>query len=118
LPYVNKQVTIAIVHFLILTEDIMDILQKLDHLEKLIISTQKRVLTFSEALTYTGYSENTLYKLTSPKAENRIPNSKPNGKKIFIEREILETWLLRNQEKSLQQIEQEALNYTLKNKKA
>jgi len=59
------------------------------------ILSQKKVLTFSEAARYTGFSRSYLYKLTSMQ---KIPCSKPAGKMIFFDRVELENWLLRNQE--------------------
>lgn len=54
---------------------------------------QKEVLTFDEAVRYTGIKRSTLYKLTSKQV---IPHSKPNGKMIFFRRVELEQWLMSN----------------------
>lgn len=51
----------------------------------------KAVLTFQEAVEYTGFSAAYLYKLTSAKT---IPHNKPNGKAIFFDRRELEDWLM------------------------
>lgn len=53
----------------------------------------KNVLTLEEALEYTGYSRSYLYKLT---AARKIPYYKPNGKRLFFNREELERWLQQN----------------------
>lgn len=55
--------------------------------------TKKEVLTLAEVCTYTGYSKNWLYKLTSKRA---LPYFKPEGKAIFFKREDVEAFLLRN----------------------
>ncbi|PWJ42234.1 AlpA family transcriptional regulator [Sediminitomix flava] len=54
---------------------------------------QKRAFNISECSKYTGISESYLYKLTS---QNKIPYSKPNGKMIFFDRDLIDEWLLRN----------------------
>lgn len=51
----------------------------------------KKILTLSECCEYLGYSRKTVYKLTSLKV---LPFSKPNGGKLFFEREKLEAWIL------------------------
>lgn len=68
----------------------------------------KNVLTFDEAVEYTGYSRSYLYKLTYA---GIIPYSKPNGKSIFFDRQKLEAWLLGNPRKSLLEKQQEAATY-------
>ena len=88
------------------------ILERLDRLEKLLIG-QKEVLTFDEACDYTGISRSYLYKLTS---SGKIPHSKPNGKMLFFEKKKLIEWLLQNNRKSKQELETEALAYTMRHK--
>ena len=53
----------------------------------------KRVLNFNEACELTSFAPSYLYKLTSAGV---VPFSKPNGKRIFFDREKLEHWLLSN----------------------
>lgn len=74
---------------------------------------QKNVLTFDEAVSYTGYKRSYIYKLTYA---GIIPHSKPNGKSIFFDREKLEEWLLSNPRKSLLEKKQEAATYITKSK--
>ena len=92
--------------------DTLLILERLDRLEKLLIGS-KEVLTFDEACDYTGISRSYLYKLT---ASGKIPHSKPNGKMLFFEKNKLVDWLLQNKRKSQQDIESEALAYTMRHK--
>ena len=92
--------------------DTILILERLDRLEKLLVG-HKEVLTFDEACDYTGISRSYLYKLTS---SGRIPHSKPNGKILFFEKAKLVNWLLQNKRKSKQEIEAEALAYTMQHK--
>lgn len=91
----------------------LNIKERLDRIERLIIS-EKKVLTFNETCDYTGISRSYLYKLTS---SGVIPHSKPNGKVIFFDKEKLNKWLLKNERKSADEIEKEALSYNMKKKK-
>lgn len=72
------------------------------------MNTSKRVLTFDEAVEFTGYARSYLYKLTS---SGVIPHSKPNGKRIFFDREKLEAWLLGNSCPGHAEREREAATY-------
>ncbi len=53
----------------------------------------KNILTFDEAVLYTGFAKSTLYKLT---ADNVVPVYRPHGKKLFFKREELEYYLGNN----------------------
>ncbi|MGY5848380.1 helix-turn-helix transcriptional regulator [Salegentibacter sp. HM20] len=86
--------------------------EKLDRIESLLLGS-KQVLTLEEACDYTGISRSYLYKLTSA---GIIPHSKPNGKMIFFDINLLNEWLLRNDRKSKCEIENMALDYVLKKK--
>jgi excisionase family DNA binding protein len=69
---------------------------------------EKRILSFEEACAYTGFAESYMYKLTSGR---KIPHSKPNGKKIFFDKDKLDSWLLSNPVKTADQINAEAATY-------
>lgn len=56
-------------------------------------SSQNKVLTFKQGCEYLGYAKSYVYKLTSA---GILPFSKPNGKSIFFDRELLEQWMLSN----------------------
>jgi excisionase family DNA binding protein len=91
-----------------------NIIKKLERIEKLLSeqqTMQKKVLNFKEACTYLELSQSHLYKLTSTSA---IPHYKPNGKKIYFQREELDNWLLRNRTNSQDEIEQQAADYLIK----
>lgn len=60
---------------------------------KVVAICHKEVLTFDEAVRYTGLKKGCLYKLTASKT---IPHFKPNGKVIFFKREALEQWMMSN----------------------
>lgn len=72
------------------------------------LHTNNKVLSFEEGCEYLGYKKNYVYKLTSA---GILPFSKPNGKKIFFDREKLEDWMLSNANKSLNEREIEASTY-------
>jgi excisionase family DNA binding protein len=91
-----------------------NILLKLERIEKLLETQQamqKQVLNFNDTCIYLELSQSHLYKLTST---GSIPHYKPNGKKLYFKREELDTWLLRNRNNSIDEIEQEAANYLIK----
>ena len=91
-----------------------NILEKLERIEKLLETQQamqKQVLNFNDTCIYLELSQSHLYKLTST---GSIPHYKPNGKKLYFKREELDTWLLRNRNNSIDEIEQEAANYLIK----
>ena len=52
---------------------------------------QKEILTIEEASEFLGLSTSRLYKMTSNK---EIPHYKPGGKKIYLNRQELEQWIL------------------------
>ncbi len=83
--------------------------QRLSNIESLLVGT-KTVLTFDEVATYTGLSKSYLYKLTSG---NVIPHYKPNGKNVYFNKAEIDTWLLRNEVKTNDALEQEAINYKI-----
>ncbi|WP_374401970.1 helix-turn-helix domain-containing protein [Flavobacterium sp.] len=90
------------------------ILEKLERIEKLLETQQamqKQVLNFNDACIYLELSQSHLYKLTST---GSIPHYKPNGKKLYFNRQELDNWLLRNRSNSIDEIEQEAANYLIK----
>ena len=75
---------------------------------------QKTVLNLSEAAKYLDISESHLYKLTSTR---QIPHFCPQGKKLYFRREELDQWLQRNRQSSSDEIDREATNYLIKNKR-
>lgn len=74
----------------------------------------KRVLTLEEASIYSGISLSYLYKLTSAK---KIRHSKPMGKLIFIERAVLEEWLLQNSIQTESEVLERARQFKVTQKK-
>ena len=95
--------------------DMEELMKKLEEIENLILDQnllQKKVLNMEEASQYLGLSVSHLYKLTSA---NAIPYYKPNGKRLYFNREELDTWLLRNRNTTREEIESMAADYLLKN---
>lgn len=93
--------------------DLQAIYSKLINIETAMLSS-KTVLTFDEVTSYTGLSKSYLYKLTSA---GLIPHSKPNGKNIYFDKATVDAWLLRNNIKTKEEQEAEAVSYvTLKKK--
>lgn len=84
-----------------------ELMERLERIEKGVMM-QKNVLTFEEAVMFTGLAKSYLYKLT---ASGKIPYYKPSGKLIYFQREELERWMLRNPVKTADEIEQQAVNY-------
>lgn len=78
------------------------------------IAQQKEMLNVQELSDYIGMSTSSIYKLVY---NNVIPFYKPNGKILYFDREEINTWLHQNKSQSVSQIEQQALEYTFKNKK-
>jgi excisionase family DNA binding protein len=90
------------------------VLTEIKELKKLIYEQnmlQKEVLNFNEAAVYLEVSHSHLYKLTST---GTIPAYKPNGKKLYFNREELNRWLLSNRQASISDIEEEVSQFKLK----
>ncbi len=87
--------------------------ERLDKIEQLLTAQSlqnKIVLNIDEVAQFTGLSKLYLYKLTS---KNEIPHSKPNGKNIFFNKSEIEKWLLRNRQATNEELEAEAVNYSV-----
>lgn len=94
------------------------IIQKLESIEKKLFEQnmlQKEVLNFNEAAVYLEVSHSHLYKLTST---GTIPAYKPNGKKLYFNRQELNKWLLSNRQTSISDIEEEVSQFQLKSGRA
>ncbi|WP_445710836.1 helix-turn-helix transcriptional regulator [Flavobacterium sp.] len=85
------------------------IIEKLNKLETLLVSSIKQILTVEDLINYTGFSRSYIYKLVH---KNVIPYSKPNGKTLFFQKNEIDSFLLQNKSASISQIEQKAINYT------
>lgn len=90
------------------------IIEKLNKLETLLVSSAKQILTVEDLINYTGFSRSYIYKLVH---KNILPYSKPNGKTLFFQKNEIDTFLLQNKSSSISQIQQKAVDYTLTSKK-
>lgn len=70
----------------------IELQSELQQIKQLLLLNSKTVLTPDEVSLMYGLSKDYLYHLTS---ERVIPFHKPNGKKIFFDKEEVENWLLR-----------------------
>lgn len=85
-----------------------ELTERLDRLESLLLSGTKEVLTLDECSTFTGYSKNHLYRLTSQRA---IPFYKPMGGTIYFKKQEIEDWLLQNRQATEAEINRKATTY-------
>ena len=69
----------------------------------------KTILSFKEAISFMDVSKSFLYKLTS---KGKINFFKPNNGKIYFKKEDLENWMLQNEVKSFNVLE-ESVNKNL-----
>lgn len=84
-----------------------ELIEKMDRLEKLILSTQKNVLTIDEVCVLTGLSKSHLYKLTM---KQQIPHYK-QAKHLYFEREEVESWLKKHPVLTMDQVVDKASDY-------
>jgi len=87
--------------------------QRLSNIERLLLAGRK-VLSFAQAVEYTGISASYLYKLTSARV---IRHFKPLGKLIYFAREDLDAWMLSRPVMTIKEINQEATNFVTARKK-
>ena len=76
---------------------------ELQEIKQLLLLNNKTVLTPDEVSLMYGLSKDYLYHLTS---ERVIPFHKPNGKKIFFDKEEVENWFLQNRRDTVEEIQQ------------
>jgi len=67
----------------------------------------RKILSLSEFCEYAGLSRQTAYKLTSGQ---KVPHSK-RGKRLYFDREKVDTWLLENQVATHSEIQEKANDY-------
>ena len=89
------------------------IIEKLNKLETLLVSSVKQILTVEDLINYTGFSRSYIYKLVH---KNIIPYSKPNGKTLFFQKNEIDSFLLQNKSASNAQLAQKAFDYVSKSK--
>ena len=87
--------------------------QRLDRIEQLLIG-QQQVMSLDQACTYCSISKSYMYKLTSAQ---KIPHFKPQNKAIYFKKAELDEFLLQNRIQTTDEIEEQASNYLLRNRK-
>lgn len=85
-------------------------LEKIESLLRTQSLNNKIVFNLDELVLYTRLSKLYIYKLTS---HNKIPFYRPNGKQLFFKKEEIDNWLLRNRQSTNEELEQEAINYSI-----
>lgn len=101
------------------------IIEKLNNIENLLKSYRLQdnskvlqvgspeILNLDQATEYLSLSKSTLYKFTS---QREIPHFK-KGKKIYFRKKELDDWLTQLRIATKDEIEQEAINYLIRNKR-
>lgn len=89
-------------------EEYKELTERLARLESLLLAGTKEVLTLEECSTFTGYSKNHLYRLTSQRV---IPFYKPMGGTIYFKKQEIEEWLLQNRQATEAEINSKATTY-------
>lgn len=89
-------------------EEYKELTKRLARLESLLLTGTKEVFTLDECSTFTGYSKNHLYRLTSQRA---IPFYKPMGGTIYFKKQEVEEWLLQNRQATEAEINSKATTY-------
>ncbi|MDC1217483.1 helix-turn-helix domain-containing protein [Flavobacteriaceae bacterium] len=70
----------------------------------------KNILTVDEVISYTGFSQKQIYKLTSTRA---IPHYKPSGRKLFFKKDELDEWITQGRVKPLSELIDESQVYSV-----
>ena len=92
-------------------ENLQSIDVRLRNIEALLLS-QKTVLNFDEVTAYTGLSKSYLYKLT---CSGGIPCYKPQGKRIYFNKQEIDQWLLQNRKATSKELDNQAANFVTLN---
>ena len=69
----------------------------------------KNILTVDEVISYTGFSQKQIYKLTSSR---QIPHYKPSGRKLFFKKDELDEWITQGRVKTIGELGDESLGLT------
>ena len=90
------------------------ILNELRDIKKYTLLGAKSVYSIEEAAMFTGLSKSRLYALTS---SNKIPFYKrPEGKTLYFDRCELEEWMKARRYDTEEEMQQQAVAYTLRKK--
>jgi len=90
------------------------ILSELQELKKLTVLSAKQALTMSDTALLTGLSKSTLYKLV---CSRQIPYYKSQGGKLtYFDKDEVNSWMLQHRVKTADELETEAITYTVTGK--
>ena len=92
-------------------ENLQSIDDRLRNIEALLLS-QKTVLNFDEVTAYTGLSKSYLYKLT---CSGGIPCYKPQGKRIYFNKQEIDQWFLQNRKATSKELDNQAATFVTLN---
>ena len=95
-------------------EFIQNELKEIKELLKKQTIQQKEILTIEEASDFLGLSVSRLYKMTSNK---EIPHYKPGGKKIYLNRNEIESWILNSRVESTYDLDEKLDSYLIRTNK-
>jgi len=91
-----------------------EILSEFQELKNLTLLGAKQALTMSEAALFIGLSKSRLYKMC---CEKKIPYYKSQGGKLtYFEKSELNSWMLKNRVKTVDELETEAATYVVTGK--
>ncbi len=79
--------------------------------ESIIITS--KIMDIEQLSSYLGLSKSHIYKLTS---SHSIPHSK-RGKRLYFDKEVINIWVLENKIWTQDDIEKQASDYLMKNRK-
>lgn len=92
----------------------VSILNELQEIKQLMLLSAKQALTMSDAALLTGLSKSHLYKMVCAK---KIPYYKSQGGKLtYFDKDELTGWMLQHRIKTADELEQEAITYTVTGK--
>ena len=95
--------------------EFLELKKELQELKNLTLLGTKTVLNLNDVALLTGLSKSTIYKFVM---EKRIPYYKnAGGKLIYFEKNEIEKWLLHKRIATVEELEQEAINYCVTSKK-
>ena len=72
------------------------------------VNVAKKYFSLREAAEYCSFSKSYLYKLIQRRV---IPSSKPNGRKVLLEKKDLDAWISKYRTKSTEELERNAESY-------
>jgi excisionase family DNA binding protein len=91
-----------------------EVLKELQELKNLTVLSAKQALTMSDTALITGLSKSHLYKLVCAK---KIPYYKSQGGKLtYFDKDELNKWMLQHRVKTSDELETEAITYTVTGK--